>query len=477
MISSNSAGRRKQMSIKSVAVIGAGPCGAGLTRALVGEGAFSNITVFERRHKFGGLWNYTGAKSLVPATTPVPSVNPRRKITKIEAEGESFYESPVYKYLDANVPKDLMAYKDFPFPDDVPLFPLQSQILSYIENYSKSVQDYVRFNTEVVSVTWVNDKKQWEVVSRSLETDDSVSNGTIEYYDAVAVAVGSYDQPFIPDVPGIKQWGEDHRGSVIHAKSYDQPSQFKDSRNILVVGNSASGADIAYQLATMLDRKIYKSIRSENSLPSGKDDRIEDVADLDHFESSTKTVYFKDGSSITDVDSIIFCTGYLKSIPFMNTDPPLITDGQKVHNLYRHMVWYPNPSLAIVGLPRFVLPTRLSETQGCWLARVWSGRLTLPSTEEMKADAESAEGSERTHHDLMYPKDVEYKNMLYKESEAVEGDYGYNSVFWDKDQCRIRANIKPLKEGYIKYKKDTGKLASSIKELEDAGYFKWEVEV
>nr|QFR37233.1 flavin-containing monooxygenase [Cyberlindnera americana] len=461
------------MSIRSVAVIGAGPCGAGLTRALLAEKAFSNITVFERRDRLGGLWNYTREKSLIPSITPVPSVDPLRPIGKIQAGGKSFYESPVYKYLDANVPKDLMAYKDFPFPKEVPLFPLQEQILEYIQGYSKKIEEYVRFDTEVTSVNWLTDDNQWEVKSRSLDTDLI----TTEKYDAVAIAVGSYDQPYIPDVPGISQWGTDHPGSIIHAKTYDEPSQFSKSRNILVVGNSASGADIAYQLATMLDKTIYKSVRSENILPSGSDERVKEVGDLESFDSKTQTVHFKDGTSLTNVDSVIFCTGYLKSIPFIHTSPPLITNGQKVHGLYRHLLWYRNPTLAVVGLPKFVLPTRLSETQGCWLARLWSGRLATPSYEEMKKDAESAEGEERNHHDLRYPKDVDYKNMLYKESESVEGDYGYKAVFWDEEQCRIRANIKPLKEGYIKYRSDTGKLASSIKELEDAGYFKWEVPV
>ncbi|CAM9023489.1 unnamed protein product [Wickerhamomyces anomalus] len=380
--------------IKDIAVIGAGPCGAGFTKALLAENAFSKIKVYERREKFGGLWNYTQLKSKCKEqVVKIPSINPNESVTKINAEGESFFESPVYKYLDANVPKDLMAYNNFPFDDNVPLFPRHDQILNYIERYSKEITDNVSFNEEV-------------------------------------------------------------------------------TKTILVVGNSASGADIAYQLATGLDRTIYKSIRSENPLPAGKDDRIKDVPDLSSFDPISKTVHFKDGSKLENVDRIIFATGYLKSIPFIK-DEPLITDGQKVHGLYKHLIYYNNPTLAVIGLPRFVLPTRLAETQGCWLARIWSGRIELPPLEEMIKFDKSITCEDRKYHDLNYPKDVDYSNELNEQVKKAIGDYGYFAVHWDEEQTKIRSAIKQIKEGYIKYMKDKGRPAYSLKELEDAKYFEY----
>lgn len=454
--------------IKDIAVIGGGPCGAGLTKALLAEKSFSKIKVYERRDKFGGLWNYTDLKSKNSNGCQIPSIDPLRPIKKLNVQGKSFFESPVYKYLDANVPKDLMAYKDYPFGDEIPLFPRHDQILKYIENYSKSIQDNVTFNEEVTTVKFINDIKKWQVISKSLEANTE----TEEFYDAVAIATGSYDQPMIPDVPGIKEWSTKYPSSIIHAKSYDEPAQFQDDETILVVGNSASGADIAYQLATGLDRVIYKSVRSENPLPAGKDDRIQDVPDLLKFDVETKTVFLKDGSKLENVDRIIFATGYLKSIPFIKNEP-LITDGHKVHGLYKHLIYYNNPTLAVIGLPRFVLPTRLSETQGCWLARVWSNRVELPSLEDMIKFDKSITCEDRKYHDLNFPKDVEYSNELNDQVNKAVGDYGYFAVHWDEEQTRIRSAIKNIKEGYIKYMKDKGKPAYSLKELEDAGYFEY----
>lgn len=42
--------------IKSVAIIGCGPAGAISIDALVQEGVFDKIRVFERREKAGGCW-------------------------------------------------------------------------------------------------------------------------------------------------------------------------------------------------------------------------------------------------------------------------------------------------------------------------------------------------------------------------------------------------------------------------------------
>jgi thioredoxin reductase len=365
-----------------------------------------------------------------------------------------------------------MAYKDYPFPEDVPLFPTHQQILAYIENYSKDVEQYVTFNEEVISVQYIKETSKWEVISRS--TIDEAE--TTDFFDAVAIAVGSYDKPFIPNVSGLKEWHEKFPNSIVHAKSYDEPEQFKNSVNILVVGNSASGIDISYQLATKLNKVVYKSIRSEGKLPGGRDDRVKDVGDLLKFDPITKSVYFKDGFRLDNVDSIIFATGYLKSIPFVKGEE-LITDGAKVHGLYKHLIYYPNPTLAVIGVPRFVLPTRLSETQGCWLARVWSGRIQLPSQEEMEKFNASLEGDERKHHDLMFPKDVDYSNELNDQTHKAEGDYGYYAVTWDERQKQIRGSIVAIKLGYIKYMADHNKPAASLEVLEDLEYFEYPDEI
>lgn len=44
------------MEVETVAVIGAGPCGVPVAKALVAEGKFKKIQVYEQRDNVGGLW-------------------------------------------------------------------------------------------------------------------------------------------------------------------------------------------------------------------------------------------------------------------------------------------------------------------------------------------------------------------------------------------------------------------------------------
>ncbi|KAK6455257.1 flavin-containing monooxygenase [Scheffersomyces xylosifermentans] len=473
--------------IKSIAVIGAGPSGAGCVKALLKENKFAKIQAFEKRSNFGGLWNHT--EETDAKTTPIPSEKSTLDIEPIfnEVTNEYKWASPVYDYLDTNVPKDIMTYADMEFPKECPVFPHRSDVLRYMIEYSKELIPYIRFDTKVVNVVLLPNNT-WEVTSRPVvketkggKTPSTVPEfqDTVEIYDAVVIATGNYDVPYIPRRNGMEEWAEKFPGSITHVKSYRSPKQFESSKGkILVVGNSASGGDLAYQLATELQRNIYKSKRSENLLPAGKSDFIIDVPDIVNFNAEEKCIELKDGSKLEDVDHIIFATGYLKSFPFLNhlndTEKPLLSDGHKVHGIYEHIILYNYPNLAIIGLARYVLPTRTSETQGCWLAKIWSGRIPLPSISEMQAwesDRVEKKGNGKQFHDLLFPEDVHYCNALNDQvlkSVAGEKEQGLIPKTWDKEQTSIRGSIKGIKEAYIQYKAKTGKLAHSYQELIDS---------
>lgn len=473
--------------IKSIAVIGAGPVGAGLTKALLNEKHFDNIEVFEKRPQFGGLWNYTKPLLKSHGTTSAPEIPCESAYTRIrphdhEAHGPVF-QTPVYKYLDTNVPKYLMEYYKFPFPNGTPLFPTRDQVLDYLIDYSKPIEKFVNFDQEVVRLTYNDQTSKYSVSSENLKTGQ---NSTKEF-DAVAIATGFYDLPFIPNRPGLKEWHSKYPKSICHAKDFDCPEDYLEADGeILIVGNSASGSDIAFELATTLKRKIYKSKRSESSLPAGYDANIIDVPDIKNFDPKTQSVEFVDGKRLENVNKIIFCTGYLKSLPFLPQNVnssesgnsslgSLITDGCRVRGLYNHILPINLPTLGVIGLPKYVLPTRLSETQGAWLARIWSGRISLPPVETMQAYDQwflENNGDGGKYHDLLFPMDVQYSQRLNRDIRQA-GNGGYFGVEWTGHQIKMRSSIKPLKEAYLAYLKETGKRALTIEELEENGYFEW----
>jgi hypothetical protein len=95
------------------------------------------------------------------------------------------------------------------------------------------------------------------------------------------------------------------------------------------------------------------------------------------------TVVFTDGSRLI-ADSVIYCTGYDFSYPFLDTGGAVTEDDNRVGPLFEHT--FPSalaPEISFVGVPKKVLVPRFSEAQARWVAQVLFGRRKLPPVEEM----------------------------------------------------------------------------------------------
>ena len=122
-------------------------------------------------------------------------------------------------------------------------------------------------------------------------------------------------------------------------------------------------------------------------------------------------IVFEGGSVLSDVDTIIYSTGYRISFPFWNAKANggeiWDYDKNKLIGSYQHTFFSKYPTLGIIGVPR-VLTFRSFEYQAIALARVYSGRGArgLPSSKEQKQwgddrwDLVSRE--KRKFHDIMW---------------------------------------------------------------------------
>ena len=88
-----------------------------------------------------------------------------------------------------------------------------------------------------------------------------------------------------------------------------------------------------------------------------------------------------DGNSISDVDHIIFGTGYSWTQPFL---PDVPVRHNRVPDLYQHVVWQKDPTLLFVGAVGAGLTFKIFEWQAVYVARLLAGRGTLPPREEMR---------------------------------------------------------------------------------------------
>lgn len=177
-------------------------------------------------------------------------------------------------------------------------------------------------------------------------------------------------------------------GRVVHSKFYRSPWIYANKK-ILVIGNSASGHDIAVDLLQAVQLPLHQSRRSRGRLDGdGPPPGIKWETVIKEYRLDG-TIAFEDGSELKDVDHIIYCTGYLPSYPFWNSkvNGRALFDynKKKLINNYWHTFFYDIPNLAIIGMPR-VLTFRSFEYQAIAIARLFSGRnnIPLPPTEEQQ---------------------------------------------------------------------------------------------
>lgn len=136
---------------------------------------------------------------------------------------------------------------------------------------------------------------------------------------------------------------------------------------------------------------------------------------------SNRTVHLADGSSITDVDSIIFGTGYSWTLPFL---PNVPVRNNRVPDLYQHVVWQKDPTLLFIGAVAAGLTFKVYEWQAVFAARLLANRASLPPLEEMQkweADRVKARG-DGVKFTMIYPDFEDYFETI--RDLAGEGEKG-----------------------------------------------------
>ncbi|ODV77620.1 FAD/NAD(P)-binding domain-containing protein [Suhomyces tanzawaensis NRRL Y-17324] len=415
-----------------IAIIGGGCSGLAAAKALALEPHQFTIDLFERRNQLGGIWNYDVDKARFRPSVP-STHNGARESVGPGGLGNQFL-SPMYSQLETNLLKDVMEFKDVKFPSTAPDFPSRNEVLDYVVQYSKTIPSGVNFHflANVISLT---NNADWELVVQG-------THGTVAstlHYDAVVVANGHFDIPYIPDVPGLKEWDELRPNSISHAKYFDDGSKFVGEK-VLVVGNYASGSDISTQLSVYAE-KVYVSTRDPENTTRIPHQQVEHIGLVTNYRASTRLITTED-LTIDNIDHIIFCTGYLYDIPFLKSYPDVITDGLQVHNLYKQIFYINDPSLAFVALNKFIAPMPFAESQAALIARVFSGRYSLPSQKEMDQEYSAelqAKGSGKAFHNLKFPEDVEYCNHILSLLKIQGVEDGFVGYFWDEHKKQERS--------------------------------------
>lgn len=280
-----------------------------------------------------------------------------------------------YRALHMITSRDVSSFPGRPMPDHYPYYPSRKQVTDYLHQFARDehLLQHIQFETAVerISPTGSADEPCWRVI---------LSDGRTQQYDGVVVATGHLWDPNTPETPGT------FSGKVIGSGEYKSVDDLVGHR-VLVVGTGNSGCDIAADVAqsgyetfvSMRSAQLFSpktmfgrpranlwitrlppffadvaasaftrvivgrpqtygmpaptSWRLQNSPPIVNTQllhwiqhgRATIVPTIDHAEGPR--VRFSDGS-IREIDTIVYCTGFKVSLPFLDGD--VASNGQGV---------------------------------------------------------------------------------------------------------------------------------------------------
>ncbi|PSS24135.1 Flavin-containing monooxygenase FMO GS-OX-like [Actinidia chinensis var. chinensis] len=411
-----------------VAVIGAGVAGLIASREL--QRAGHRVVVFEKKDQLGGTWIYDSRVEADPL-----SLDPNREVVI----------SSLYFSLRTNLPRHLMGFSDYPFGvtenGDSRNFPGHEEVLRFLNDFARDfgLGELIRFGAEVVRVERIDSgKHQWVVESRTSEVSSE------EFFEAVVVCNGHHTEPRVPILPGIEKWP----GRQVHSHNYRHPEPYQN-QVVVMIGNGPSAFDISREIATVA-KEVHLSSRS----PDVKVSRLGNHHNIWQHSKivcvrEDGTITFQDASSV-HADTIFHCTGYKYNFPFLRTNGIVTVDDNRVGPLYKD-VFPPKlaPSLSFVGIPNRGLVFPLMELQSKWIASALSGKLLLPSVEEMLAEVEAhykqmeENGIPKYHTHVLDPIGFEYQDWLSAQVGLPPLDKRLKDMFWQLIMCVISQ-----KDGY-----------------------------
>ncbi|KFY09085.1 hypothetical protein V492_05644 [Pseudogymnoascus sp. VKM F-4246] len=391
--------------IKRVAVIGAGPAGAIAVDALAQEGAFDIIRVFERREKVGGCWVQDPAhispqlpdfKTLASRTADKPHDIPPSLPTYTPRSTQYRHdETSVYPLLETNIDYHTMEFSQEPIPIKQtsrsiqrhgPSTPFRHHtvVQQYIEGLldRKGYKDFVECGVTVERVEKVNGS--WKVTLRKAGAERDY--WWVEEFDAVVVASGHYTVPHVPYIEGLEEFARAYPGSVEHSKGYRGSEKYRQ-KNVVVIGASVSGMDIARDLIGVAQHPINSVVRGKWHPYFGRSafdhSDIETRPAIKRIESAEgrRTIIFEDGTRLDNVDNIILGTGYSWTLPFL---PDFPIRNNRLPGLYLHVFQRQDPTLVFIGAIAAGFTFKVFEWQAVLAARYFAGRVQLPSIAEQE---------------------------------------------------------------------------------------------
>jgi cyclohexanone monooxygenase len=183
-----------------IVIIGAGPSGLCVGLKLKQAG-IDDFVIVEQADGVGGTWRHN---SYPGCRCDVPSI--------------------LYSF----------SFADHPWSED---HATQPEILAYLERLAQEggLGNHLRLSTPVVSARWMDNATRWSV---------NLPNGETLQAQFLISAVGLFNEPLIPAIPGLG----DFPGPVMHSARWDRSIDLA-SKRVAVIGSAASAVQLVPELA------------------------------------------------------------------------------------------------------------------------------------------------------------------------------------------------------------------------------------
>mmetsp|Transcript_34250 Transcript_34250/g.71290 ORF Transcript_34250/g.71290 Transcript_34250/m.71290 type:complete len:560 (-) Transcript_34250:334-2013(-) len=376
-----------------IAIIGGGAAGLACARVFTRNQDGTECVVLEKDPSIGGVWNHgLGVASDGDSQSKSTSANNNK-------------DRPMYQGLRTNLPKEIMAFREYPWPaipshdpDGPASFVTHRQVQQYLQDYRQHFDLQVMRGQEVQHLKVLKDTisrcspkikgnadESWPQVELTwMDNSQETPVETKQTFDAVLVANGHYSLPSMPPLPGLEEHFQGQR--IMHSVSYNTPQEFA-GQTVLCIGGRASGADIAREIAVTGAKQVYISdaARTTGEVKTLQDESnhaADDAPPSITWVPATVAVgpggHFQFDHDCplqpNDIDVVMFCTGYDYSFPFINTESSgldLETTQRRVTPLYQQLFHAHYPNIAFIGLPHSVLPFPFFEFQAEACRNVW----------------------------------------------------------------------------------------------------------
>ena len=199
---------------KRVAVIGAGVSGLAAGRAFGAHG--HDVTILERSHDLGGVWE------------------PSRSYPEVQTQS----------------PKELYRYTSKAMPRDYPEWPTGPQVHAYLREFAaeNDLMDRIRFGTRVARMERRAVAPGWTLHLEGPDGEEALD------YDFVVVCTGQFSEKNLVEHPGRSEF-EAAGGRVLHSSEYTDATAVRD-RDVVVLGFSKSATDVATNAARSGARSV-----------------------------------------------------------------------------------------------------------------------------------------------------------------------------------------------------------------------------